>query len=195
MRNIILIGMPASGKSTVGIILAKLLGMDFIDTDLLIQKKTGKRLAEVIEKDGLEEFLKIEEEVCSNIDTINTVISTGGSVIYGKRAMDHFKENGQIIYLEIDYDTLESRLHHIKQRGVVLKPGQTKKDLYDERAMITVHERKSGTVVQGIKKGIENQWDRNWIFRYSYGFSLDNMKVKYKNTYLSCIHKSSQLRT
>ena len=135
-KNIVLIGMPASGKSTVGVILAKVLGMDFADTDLLIQNETGRKLPEIIEEDGLEGFLKIEEGVCSSIDVQNTVIATGGSVVYGEQAMQHLKDIGSIIYLEIDYETLEQRLHHMKQRGVVLKPGQTKRELYDERVQL-----------------------------------------------------------
>ena len=136
MENIILIGMPTSGKSTVGVILAKLLGMDFVDTDLIIQKKTGRKLSEIIEKDGLDGFIKVEEEVCCSVEATNTVIATGGSVVYGVKAMEHFKEIGKVIYLEIDYETLEDRLHHTKQRGVVLRPGQNKKDLYDERIVL-----------------------------------------------------------
>ena len=135
-NNIILIGMPTSGKSTVGVILAKLLGMDFVDSDLIIQKKTGKKLAEIIHAEGLDGFLNIEENVCCEIDTQDTVIATGGSVVYSQKAMEHFKTIGRVIYLKIDYDTLEDRLHHTKQRGVVLRPGQTKKELYDERTVL-----------------------------------------------------------
>ena len=133
MKNIVLIGMPASGKSTVGVILAKVLGMDFADTDLLIQRSFGRKLPEIIEEDGLDGFLRLEEEVCLYTDMKNTVIATGGSVVYGERAMRHLKKNATVIYLEIDFETLEQRLHHMKQRGVVLKPGQTKKGLYIER--------------------------------------------------------------
>ena len=136
MNNIILIGMPSSGKSTVGVILAKILGMDFVDTDLLIQKKSEKKLREIIEEDGLEGFLKIENDVCSELVTDNTVIATGGSVVYAEEAMAHFRNIGKVIYLEIDYETLEKRLHHTKQRGVVLREGQTKKELFDERVIL-----------------------------------------------------------
>lgn len=132
-KNIVLIGMPASGKSTVGVILAKLLGMDFVDTDLLIQKKTGRRLAEIIEQDGLDRFIETEEEVCCLVDVTDSVIATGGSAVYGRKAMEHLKKNGRIVYLEIDYPTMERRLHHVKQRGVVLRPDQSMKELYDER--------------------------------------------------------------
>ena len=143
MSNIILIGMPTSGKSTVGVILAKLLGMDFVDTDLIIQKKTGRRLSQIIEEDGLDGFVKVEEEVCCNVEASNTVIATGGSVVYGEKAMKHFKDIGKVIYLEIDYETLEERLHHAKQRGVVLRPGQNKKErivLYQKYADIIISE-------------------------------------------------------
>ena len=136
MDNIILIGMPTSGKSTVGVILAKLLGMDFVDTDLIIQKREKRKLSQIIEQDGLEGFLAIENKVCCDVDLQNTVIATGGSVVYGEEGMEHLKSIGRIIYLEIDYETLQTRLHHVKQRGVVLKPGQTIKELYDERVTL-----------------------------------------------------------
>ena len=135
-NNITLIGMPTSGKSTVGVILAKILGMDFVDTDLIIQRKAGKRLANIIAEDGLEGFLSLEEEVCAELEVENTVIATGGSVVYGEKAMAHLKDISHVVYLEIDYETLEKRLHHVKQRGVVLRPGQSKKDLYDERSVL-----------------------------------------------------------
>lgn len=135
-NNIVLIGMPTSGKSTVGVILAKLLGMDFIDSDLVIQKKTGKKLSEIIETEGLDGFIDIENRVCCGIEAQSTVIATGGSVIYGEEAMKHFRETGRVVYLEIDYDTLETRLHHTKQRGVVLRKDQTKKQLFDERVVL-----------------------------------------------------------
>ncbi|MBO4592350.1 MAG: shikimate kinase [Eubacterium sp.] len=151
--NIVLIGMPTSGKSTVGVILAKLLGMDFIDSDLLIQKKAGRKLAQIIEDDGLEGFLKIEEDVCCSIEAENTVIATGGSVVYGATAMEHFKSIGRVVYLKIDYETLEARLHHTKQRGVVLRPGQSKKDLYDERTVL--YEKYADIVISEEGKGIE----------------------------------------
>ena len=152
-NNIILIGMPTSGKSTVGVILAKLLGMDFVDSDLIIQKKTGKKLAEIIQDEGLDGFMNIEENVCCEIDSQDTVIATGGSVVYSERAMEHFKTLGRIVYLKIDFDTLEERLHHTKQRGVVLRPGQTKKELYDERTVL--YEKYADICVSEEGMGIE----------------------------------------
>ncbi|MBR6403354.1 MAG: shikimate kinase [Eubacterium sp.] len=152
-NNIVLIGMPTSGKSTVGVILAKLLGMDFIDSDLVIQKKAGRKLAQIIADEGLEGFLRIEEDVCCSIEAENTVIATGGSVVYGATAMEHFKSIGRVVYLKIDYETLEARLHHAKQRGVVLRPGQSKKDLYDERTVL--YEKYADIVISEEGKGIE----------------------------------------
>ncbi len=134
--NIVLIGMPTSGKSTVGVILAKVLGMDFVDTDLLIQKETGEKLKDTIESRGVEGFLKVEEEVCAKVDVQNSVIATGGSVVYSEKAMNHLKETGKVLYLQIDFDTLLSRLRDVKQRGVVLKEGQTINDLYEERCVL-----------------------------------------------------------
>lgn len=151
--NIILIGMPTSGKSTVGVILAKLLEKDFVDTDLIIQKREHRKLSRIIEEDGLEGFLDIENSVCREVDLRNTVIATGGSVVYGKEGMEHLKSIGRIIYLEIDYNTLQKRLHHVKQRGVVLKPGQTIKELYDER--VVLYKKYADIVLSEEGQGIE----------------------------------------
>lgn len=131
--NIILIGMPASGKSTVGVILAKLLGYDFIDTDLLIQRKTGLRLSEIIRSQGLDAFLAAEEAACLSLCADHRVIATGGSVIYSDAAMRHLKELGTVVFLSVDFKALQSRLHDVRGRGVVLRPGQTLVDLYAER--------------------------------------------------------------
>lgn len=131
--NIVLIGMPAVGKSTLGVVLAKELGYEFIDADLLIQKREGRLLKEIIADEGVDGFLKIENDVNASINTTKAIISTGGSVIYGKEAMEHLKSIGGVVYLKLDYETLASRLGSLKGRGVVLRDGQTLKDLYDER--------------------------------------------------------------
>ncbi|MBQ8962520.1 MAG: shikimate kinase [Lachnospiraceae bacterium] len=131
--NIILIGMPASGKSTVGVILAKLLGYDFIDTDLLIQKQTGLRLSEIIRSQGLDAFLAAEEAACLSLRADHSVIATGGSVIYSDAAMRHLKELGTVVFLSVDFKALQSRLHDVRGRGVVLRSGQSLVDLYAER--------------------------------------------------------------
>ena len=132
--NIILIGMPASGKSTVGVVLAKLLGCDFIDTDLLIQRRTGFRLSQIIRDRGLDAFLAEEEAACLSLRAENSVIATGGSVVYSAAAMRHLKALGTVVHLSVDFRTLQSRLHDVRGRGVVLRPGQSLADLYAERA-------------------------------------------------------------
>jgi len=133
MNNIILIGMPGSGKSTIGVVLAKVLGYDFIDSDLLIQKATNRLLWQIMDEDGIDGFNKVEEEVNSSIEATNSVIATGGSAVYGEKAMKHLGDIGTIIYLDVSYQTLKNRLGDLKKRGVVLKPNQTLKDLYIER--------------------------------------------------------------
>ena len=131
--NIVLIGMPGVGKSTVGVILAKELGFKFLDADLLIQQQEGRLLREIIAKEGAEGFIEVENRVNASICAERTIIATGGSAVYGKEAMQHLKEIGTVVYLEVSYDTIRSRLEDIKGRGVVLKSGQTLKDLYEER--------------------------------------------------------------
>lgn len=132
-NNIILIGMPGVGKSTVGVILAKVLGYQFVDSDLVIQEKQGRLLREIIEEVGTEGFIEVENRINSQIKTEYSVIATGGSAVYGIEAMKHFKEIGIVIYLKLPYDVLKRRLSDIKDRGVVLKEGQTLRDLYEER--------------------------------------------------------------
>ena len=136
MKNIIFIGMPASGKSTVGVVVAKRLGYDFIDADLLIQKQEKRLLKEIIADMGNDGFLAIENQVNREVEAEHAVISPGGSVVYCKEAMEHFKEIGKIIYLKVSYETINSRISNAKNRGVVLKEGQTLRDLYDERTKL-----------------------------------------------------------
>ncbi|MCB6201493.1 shikimate kinase [Extibacter muris] len=133
MENIIFIGMPAVGKSTVGVVVAKRLGYQFIDTDLLIQEEEGNLLREIIEKKGIDGFLEIEDRVNAKVEVHNTVISPGGSVVYCENAMKHYKEIGTVVYLMASYETIDKRLKSAKNRGVVLRAGQTLKELYDER--------------------------------------------------------------
>ncbi len=132
-NNIVLIGMPGVGKSTLGVVLAKELGFEFVDADLLIQKREKRLLKEIIAEEGVDGFLKIENEVNANIKADRTIIATGGSVIYGSQAMDHLKSIGRVVYLKLNYETLDGRLGSLKGRGVVLKEGQTLKSLYEER--------------------------------------------------------------
>ena len=130
MNNIILIGMPACGKSVTGVLLAKILNMKFIDADLLIQEKVGKRLQEIIDEDGIECFKEIERNVLLSIDVDNTVIATGGSAVYYEDAMEHLKQKGKVIYIDISLETVKARLKNIKTRGVAMGKGQSLDDLY-----------------------------------------------------------------
>ena len=131
--NITLIGMPGAGKSTVGIVLAKMLCKNFIDADLVIQHNEGKRLHKIIEEIGNEKFLKLENSTLANMKVYNSIISTGGSAIFGKEAMGHLKNTSTVVYLKVSYDIIEKRLGNLKRRGVILDEGQTLRDIYDIR--------------------------------------------------------------
>ena len=133
MNNLVLIGMPGCGKSTVGVVLAKNLAMDFIDSDLVIQRSQGKRLSDIIDQVGDDGFREIENRVNSGIQAERSVIATGGSVVYGEEAMAHLKAIGRVIYLRLSYEQIEERLGNLHARGVSIKPGQTLRDLYEER--------------------------------------------------------------
>lgn len=135
-NNIVLIGMPGVGKSSAGVVLAKVLGYEFVDSDLLIQKEEKRLLKEIIAKEGLEEFIRIENRVNSNINVNNCVIATGGSVIYGEEAMEHLSKIGVIVYLRATFDTIDSRLGNLEGRGVAIKSNQTLLDLYKERTIL-----------------------------------------------------------
>lgn len=132
-KNIVLIGMPGVGKSTIGVILAKQLGYQFVDADLLIQQQEKRLLHQIITQEGIEGFLAIENRVNASIDAERSVIATGGSVVYGKEAMEHLRSIGTVVYLKLSYEALQSRLRNLKDRGVVLREGQTLLDLYQER--------------------------------------------------------------
>ena len=134
--NIILVGMPTSGKSTVGVIVAKILGYNFVDADIVIQEKDGRRLSEIIEQEGVEGFIDIENKINSGIEVEKTVIATGGSVIYGVEAMEHYKNIGRVVYLKVGMEVLTKRLKNVKQRGVVMRPGQSLVSLYNERSVL-----------------------------------------------------------
>lgn len=135
-NNIVLIGMPGVGKSTLGVILAKELGYEFIDSDLLIQRRERRLLREIIEQDGVDGFLEIEDQVNSALRAERAVIATGGSVVYGSAAMEHLREIGTIVYLQLPYGELEKRLGNLHNRGVVLRDGQTLKSIYEERCAL-----------------------------------------------------------
>lgn len=135
-ENIILIGMPGAGKSTVGVILAKTLGMDFLDTDLVICRNTGRTLQDILDGDGLEAFLQIEEDTVLGLAPRRTVIATGGSVPLRDGAMEHLKKQGKVLYLQVELEELRRRLSNIKTRGIAFGPGQTLDSLYAYRVPI-----------------------------------------------------------
>ncbi len=162
-ENIVLIGMPGVGKSTVGVILAKVLGYQFIDADLVIQKRENRLLHEIISEEGLDGFLKAEENANVYIaqNEEKSIVATGGSVVYCEKAMQELKKTGRVIYLELEYDHLKKRLGNLKGRGVVLKDGQDLRGLYEERiplyekyADLTVNE-KNLDVEQTLQKIVD----------------------------------------
>jgi len=132
--NIILIGMPGAGKSTVGVVLAKRLGYRFIDSDIVMQERYNKLLHELIEEHGIEGFWKLENDVNASLQYTKAVIATGGSAIYGKEAMNHFWCMGKIVYLYLSFNEVADRLGDLNVRGVTLRDGQDLKELYEERA-------------------------------------------------------------
>ena len=133
MQNIILIGMPGCGKSTVGVVLAKAANMDFIDSDLVIQREMGMKLSQIIDLHGDEGFRAIENRINAALQAESCVIATGGSVVYGEDAMRHLKEIGTVVYLKLSCEAIEERLGDLHARGVTIKPGWTLRDLYNER--------------------------------------------------------------
>jgi len=132
-QNLILIGMPGAGKSTVGVLLAKALSRDFVDTDVLIQAAESRRLQEIIDSDGLDAFLALEERHVLALELHGAVIATGGSVVYSDPAMTHLKRHGQVVYLKLPLPDLEARITDMDSRGVVIAPWQNLADLYHER--------------------------------------------------------------
>lgn len=134
MKNIVLTGMPGAGKSTIGVLLAKSLLMDFTDTDLLIQKKCGSSLCDIINSNGVEAFLETENSVICSWDFANCVVATGGSAVYGKEAMQKLKSNGIIVYLELSPEEIEKRINNIHTRGIAMEKGTTIEQLYSQRA-------------------------------------------------------------
>ncbi len=131
--NLVLIGMPGAGKSTVGVVLAKNIGLRFVDSDICIQEEENRLLHEIIAQDGLDAFAAIENRVNASLQVKNSVIATGGSVVYGKEAMEHLARIGTVIYLKLPYEEIKARLGDLTKRGVAFQNGQSLKDLYEER--------------------------------------------------------------
>jgi shikimate kinase len=136
MKNIILIGMSGAGKSTLGILLAKAMNYDFMDTDVLIQQQEGQLLQEILQEKGIERFKAIEEEVICQMNPLNTIVATGGSVVYSDKGMKHLKERGTIVYIAVDFEEIQKRVKNIHTRGIVMGPDRSLRDVYLERVML-----------------------------------------------------------
>ncbi|MCI7302652.1 MAG: shikimate kinase [Clostridiales Family XIII bacterium] len=153
MENIILVGMPACGKSITGVVLAKTMRMNFVDTDLLIQEREQKPLQQIIDEHGIEYFKQAEEAVLLELNVENTVISTGGSAIYYPKAIEHLKRNGRIVYLQVRLQTVLNRLNNIKTRGVAMEKGDTIADLYQRR--VPLYEKYADIIVKADGLAVE----------------------------------------
>lgn len=153
MKNIILIGMPGSGKSTIGVVLAKTLGMRFLDTDLIIQHNEGKLLQDIIDNEGLEAFVQAEEKAIISLKCENTVIATGGSVVLSEKSMQHLSSLGKIIYLKVSVKKLKKRIKNIKTRGIACKKGDSVETIYKKRKQL--YEKYADFVVDSLDKNIE----------------------------------------
>ena len=165
MNNLILIGMPASGKSTLGVMLAKLLGYDFLDTDLLLQKRAGRHLQDILDEDGIHRFKALEEETLLSIDCTRTVIATGGSAVYSDAGMAHLSSLGTIVYLYLPLSAVEARLYNLASRGVVMEKGETLAHLYAERAAL--YERYAHIVFDECAGGVARTMAENVSALYS----------------------------
>lgn len=161
--NLVLIGMPGAGKSTVGVVLAKNMGLRFLDSDLCIQEEENRLLHEIITDEGLDGFLAIENRINASLSVNNSVIATGGSVVYGQEAMEHLQEIGTVVYLKLPYEEIAKRLGDLTKRGVAFLEGQSLMDLYEERvplyqkyAEITIdcHEKTIRDIVTEISEKI-----------------------------------------
>lgn len=152
MKNLVLVGMPGAGKSTVGVVLAKHQGLSFLDSDLVIQEQTGLLLHEIIKQQGDDGFRQVENRINASLSVKHSVIATGGSVVYGREAMQHLKKIGTVVYLKLSCSAIAERLGDLKQRGVTLREGQTLEQLYDER--VPLYERYADVTVDCENKSI-----------------------------------------
>jgi shikimate kinase len=153
MDNIVLVGMPGAGKSTVGVILAKTLGMDFVDTDLEIQRSHGRLLQDIIDESGIAGFLRAEEQTILKGSYNHAVIATGGSVVYSSKAMAHLKKGAVVIYLKVDIGTLQRRINNIATRGIAMSRDQTLNDIYLERTPL--YEQYADIIIDCSNKDVE----------------------------------------
>ena len=153
MANIILIGMPGCGKSTVGVILAKTLGIGFVDTDLIIQQRENRLLQNIIDTDGIDYFLNCEADAVKSLDCNNFVVATGGSVVYREDAILHLKKNGKIIFLDVALDEIKRRLNNINTRGIASKKNKSIEDIYNER--IALYNKYADVIIKTDGESVE----------------------------------------
>jgi len=153
-KNVVLIGMPASGKSTIGVLLAKILNKGFVDTDILMQSKYGKSLKDIISEDGIYEFKTREKDTIMSIDTDNSVIATGGSAVYSKNAMEHLKKNSVFVYIYVPYCYIKERIESLEERGVLLEEDRTLSELYDSRQYL--YEKYADITINAKARSVED---------------------------------------
>jgi len=157
MSNIVLIGMSGAGKSTLGVLLAKALNKDFIDTDIVLQRKYQMKLDRIIETQGIEAFKVYEEQVICQTDITNTIIATGGSAVYSSKAMEHLSKNAIFVFIHVNYESLVKRIGNIKSRGIVIEPNQTFQELYEQR--LPLYKRYAHIVIEVTDGSIEETLD------------------------------------
>lgn len=152
-ENITLIGMPGSGKSTIGVVLAKTCGMQYVDTDILIQNREGRLLQDIIDESGNDYFREIERTVLNEIKPEGLIVSTGGSAIYYDDAMNSLRESGKVIFLDVPLDILLKRLHNITTRGITMAKGETIESLFTER--VPLYNKYSDIKIDCVNKNVE----------------------------------------
>lgn len=156
--NIVLIGMPGAGKSTVGVLLAKALTYNFLDTDISIQRRTNQKLQDIIEQSGLDAFISLENETLKRLEVDGCVIATGGSAVYGEQAMEHLRSIARVVYIRLSLEEIERRICDIKTRGIAMKKGETLADVYAKR--VPLYEKYADIIVEGdgttIEECVEN---------------------------------------
>ncbi len=153
MNNIILIGMPGSGKSTLGVLLAKAMSYDFLDTDIVIQNRCKNKLFKIIENEGIDAFLQLENTILSDINVENTVVATGGSAIFGAKAMENLKKGSVVVYIKLGCEELKRRITDITTRGIVMRPGKTLEDIYEER--YPLYEKYADIIIEADNTSVE----------------------------------------